>query len=583
TQVSGNESFAFDLFSVSAGASAVDGCTDPTADNYDPAATNDDGSCIFSGCTDPTALNYDMNANNDDGSCVFTVPAIVINEIHYNGNDGAGFPDTGVEFLEIYNNDAVSVDLSDWTLNGVTFTFAAGTMIAPDEYMVIALDPTNAIFTGATYQLFQFSGALTNGGELVQILDNNGIVVDEVTYDDGGAWPTAPDGAGPSLELINVDFDNNDGNSWCGTGGDNGTPGMVNSCAAADIFGCTDPTALNYNPAATADDGSCVFSVPAIVINELHYNPCTAQGDDTTYEFLELYNNEGSTVDLSGWSFSDGVEFTFPMGSSIAADEYIIVCVDATAYSGNGYQVFQWTSGGLGNTSELVALVDDSGSLVDQVTYSDSAPWPPADGDCNSLELVDVNSDNEDPANWQSAFVDNGTPGMANSTMPAATSYTVFELQSEVHTGETVVTNGVVTGVYAASNLFTIQDGSGAFSGIWVSGSGVVIGDEVDVTGQVVESFDLTLIQSTMVSILTSGNALPAAEILTTVGINAEDWEGVLVSVLGNVDNGDVGFGEWSVNDGSGSALVDDLAYLFTPAPDGISFNVVGPLYYSFG
>jgi len=49
----------------------VSGCTDPTAFNYDPAATNDDGSCIavVLGCTDDTYLNYDPAANTDDGSC----------------------------------------------------------------------------------------------------------------------------------------------------------------------------------------------------------------------------------------------------------------------------------------------------------------------------------------------------------------------------------------------------------------------------------------------------------------------------------------------------------------------------------
>ena len=48
------------------------GCTDPTALNYDPSATIDDGSCIpvILGCTDPTAFNYNPTANTDDGSCV---------------------------------------------------------------------------------------------------------------------------------------------------------------------------------------------------------------------------------------------------------------------------------------------------------------------------------------------------------------------------------------------------------------------------------------------------------------------------------------------------------------------------------
>ena len=52
------------------------GCTDPTATNYDPQATQDDGSCAFppetkEGCTDVAAENYDATATVDDGSCVF--------------------------------------------------------------------------------------------------------------------------------------------------------------------------------------------------------------------------------------------------------------------------------------------------------------------------------------------------------------------------------------------------------------------------------------------------------------------------------------------------------------------------------
>ena len=41
--------------------SDVSGCTDESADNYNPDATADDGSCVITGCTDPTALNYNEN------------------------------------------------------------------------------------------------------------------------------------------------------------------------------------------------------------------------------------------------------------------------------------------------------------------------------------------------------------------------------------------------------------------------------------------------------------------------------------------------------------------------------------------
>ena len=43
------------------------------ANNYDPAADYDDGSCEYAifGCTDDTACNYDSAATDDNGSCEY--------------------------------------------------------------------------------------------------------------------------------------------------------------------------------------------------------------------------------------------------------------------------------------------------------------------------------------------------------------------------------------------------------------------------------------------------------------------------------------------------------------------------------
>ncbi len=62
-------------------AASVLGCTDPAAENYDPDATEDDGSCVLSpaptqGCTDPAAENYDPDATEDDATCTYPVPAV---------------------------------------------------------------------------------------------------------------------------------------------------------------------------------------------------------------------------------------------------------------------------------------------------------------------------------------------------------------------------------------------------------------------------------------------------------------------------------------------------------------------------
>lgn len=48
---------------------AIAGCMDADAVNFNPLATINDGSCEYTGCTNPEAINYDPRATIDDGSC----------------------------------------------------------------------------------------------------------------------------------------------------------------------------------------------------------------------------------------------------------------------------------------------------------------------------------------------------------------------------------------------------------------------------------------------------------------------------------------------------------------------------------
>ena len=65
-----------------------------------------------------------------------------------------------------------------------------------------------------------------------------------------------------------------------------------------------------------------IYSAKAnVIINEIMYNPSTAQGSDTDLEWIEIFNNGTATIDLAEWKI-DGNNFD---GINISAGEYLIV------------------------------------------------------------------------------------------------------------------------------------------------------------------------------------------------------------------------------------------------------------------
>ena len=69
---------------------------------------------------------------------------------------------------------------------------------------------------------------LSSNGELIRLYDSTGLLIDTVHYDIEGPWPIEPNGNGPTLELINPEYDNALPESWAASE-DHGTPGEINS------------------------------------------------------------------------------------------------------------------------------------------------------------------------------------------------------------------------------------------------------------------------------------------------------------------------------------------------------------------
>jgi len=145
---------------------------------------------------------------------------------------------------------------------------------------------------------------------------------------------------------------------------------------------------------------------------------------------------------------------------------------------------------------------------------------------------------------------------------------------------------GIVTGVMFGGYYY-LQDAPGAWNGLYIYDydNVVEVGDEVNVVGTVSEYYNLTELGTiTSFSILSSGNPY-STQVLATGDVADEQWEGVFVRVE-DVLCSDVAdtYGEWDVDDGSGSVAVGDNADTWGFEPSmGEHFDFVqGPLDYSF-
>jgi parallel beta-helix repeat protein len=120
----------------------ISGCMDPLADNYNPDAIIDDGTCTYlEGCTDPLALNYDPDAIVDDGSCIYG-EAGCNDEIAYNFNENAQWNDGSCIYYGDINADG-SINVVDViAMVGFVLEFVEPT---PEEILLGDLYPDGVI------------------------------------------------------------------------------------------------------------------------------------------------------------------------------------------------------------------------------------------------------------------------------------------------------------------------------------------------------------------------------------------------------------------------------------------------------
>jgi hypothetical protein len=165
---------------------------------------------------------------------------LLVTEIMYNSSE-----DTDVEWIELYNNTLDPLDLTGWYVvddNATHTHMPLSGVLASGGVMVLAGDlalftakyPTVTNHFPVFFQSFGNTWSLGNGGDAVNVYNAGSELVFSVTFDDVAPWPTAPDGGGPSLQLITGTCPNfSDGTCWT-AGPVNGTPGVVTGTVPVD-------------------------------------------------------------------------------------------------------------------------------------------------------------------------------------------------------------------------------------------------------------------------------------------------------------------------------------------------------------
>ena len=161
-------------------------------------------------------------------------------------------------------------------------------------------------------------------------------------------------------------------------------------------------------PWVTMNLGSCSsctnVTVPALVITKIMYNPEGSPGfaDSDDFEFLELMNNSGITIDLTGIYFGGtGFVYQFPANSKLSPFSSVFLASNSRSFQLKyGFIPYGEFMQHLSNKSENLILSDAFGNMIDNVIYSDSVPWPDADGNGFYLLLPDASLDNNIAGNW---------------------------------------------------------------------------------------------------------------------------------------------------------------------------------------
>nr|WP_314835425.1 CotH kinase family protein [uncultured Flavobacterium sp.] len=241
------------------------------------------------------------NLGSYSGCNSVVVPALVINKINYNPIISDGFPANDLEFIEIKNTGATTVNLTGFYLRelGVSYQFPANSSVLANESIFLASNPTTFKAKYGITAYGQFTRNLSNSSQKLVLADGFGNTIDSVEYFDVAPWPADADGQGSYLQLIDTALDNSLASSWISSSSVTlATPSYVET-STISVYPNPVADILNIRAEKTIK-GIKIFDVSGHLITEIKPKSDLISLDFSSYSkglyFITIYDENTFTT-----------------------------------------------------------------------------------------------------------------------------------------------------------------------------------------------------------------------------------------------------------------------------------------------
>ena len=284
------------------------------------------------------------------------------------------------DWVEIYNNDSIPVDMTDWVYrdndDDHAFLFPQGYVLDSGAYAVIARDPVKfAVLYPEMPVLAPFDFGLGDDDSLL-LFNRYGYTIAALGYTHDKLWPNNIYGSGRTAELLSPDSLIHKPLSW------------KNGC---------------YGGTPMAGPATCKDS-PELIVSEIQYHP-HEKYDGGTY--FEVFNRDTFDINLNGWAIIDNdslISTIIENDVTIDTSSYLVfaqnpdrfrdVFPESPLYNGSTGLVFASTPNAFG-------FQDKYGITRLWMAYDVSEPWPVIeDSTGKALELLNYQLPYNIPDNW---------------------------------------------------------------------------------------------------------------------------------------------------------------------------------------